>query len=1106
MGTFGYRKRLAFILGLLCMGLVPAQAAAAEFPYLFEPELSLTGDCSTKAPDLIPDPSCPYLPPPGGPSGRFNEPKSIALDSHGNEYVASFAGGTGNGRVDIFDDEGRFISELGPLQAPKSVAVDSKGTLYIFDGNEIDRYAPTVYEPATGEIAYGSPGVTIATDLLFGGLAVDASNDHLFAAGGSSITEYASAAEGNGVLDTITHEKLGSWNTWVAVDATRRRLYASYCQDEIFDCGVLAFEADAPHALLEEVDGSETPAGQFASTKGWLSIAVDEDNGHFFVDDLEKTLNIFEFDSNYKYVSKLNFEFKGGNALQIAVSNGEDDLGEDAFNRRFLFVPYLAQTGAALAFEPPEIAAPEIQDVAAVNIGETDAELRASVDPHGGDTSYVFEYVTQQRFEESGFASAQVGGGGSIPGAAVATPVSVPISGISPGTAYRFRIVAKNDAGEGEGEATFGTYSDAPIAAGCPNQSLRVGPAAALPDCRAYELVSPPDTGGLPPKGVGYTGDRFATVEVSPSGNAVSFIFKGGTLPGAEGTGGFNGDQYRAAREPSGWTTKGLGPSGTEAIAAHPGSTSIDQGFGFWDAVEEGSAVIDGMVTRYVRYPDGHSELVGRGSIGTDPRAEGKFISEGGSHIVFQTRNVFPIVAQQIEPDAPPTGTWTVYDRTSDGVTHVVSLLPGDVTPVAGENAGYLGSSGDGNGIAFEIGESLYLRVGNDATYEIGENVDPAGERLAFAGVSEGGRRIFYLEGGDLFAFDTETEETIAFSESGDVTVVNVAAGGSRAYFVSPSVLSAATNPNDAVAQAGQQNLYLSEEGDISFVGTVTDRDVEGETTEAGSQVDGLGLWVDVVDGGQLVWDPSRLDADGSVMLFQSRANLDGYAPGGPAEIYRYDSAAERLDCISCIPTGEPATGGANLQSFAQEDIAPEPFSSFGYVPNLRADGKRAFFESTEALVSTDTDEVRDIYEWEEQGEGSCTRPGGCVYLITSGYSARDNYLYGLSKSGDDVFFTTSDILVGADSGATSIYDARVNGGFPEEDPAICEGEGCRPGLTPAPALTAPARPAFGAADNFSPCAKGKVKRNGRCVKKKPQKPKKQKKHKSGTKRKGAGK
>jgi hypothetical protein len=207
------------------------------------------------------------------------------------------------------------------------------------------------------------------------------------------------------------------------------------------------------------------------------------------------------------------------------------------------------------------------------------------------------------------------------------------------------------------------------------------------------------------------------------------------------------------------------------------------------------------------------------------------------------------------------------------------------------------------------------------------------------------------------------------------------------------------------------------------------------------------------------------------------------------------------------------AGGGASLESFAPHSSTPEPFSSFGFVQNLRADGKRVIFQSTEALVSRDNDGVQDVYEWEEQGQGSCTRTGGCVYLISSGHSATDNYLYAISATGNDVFFTTTDVLAAGDDNTVSIYDARVNGGFPETPEEPCEGEGCKPGIAPAPPLVEPGVPALGADDNVpnSPakhCPKGKHKatRHGKqvCVKNKHH----HKKHhrKAGKARKGAGK
>jgi hypothetical protein len=312
---------------------------------------------------------------------------------------------------------------------------------------------------------------------------------------------------------------------------------------------------------------------------------------------------------------------------------------------------------------------------------------------------------------------------------------------------------------------------------------------------------------------------------------------------------------------------------------------------------------------------------------------------------------------------------------------------------------------------------------------------------------------------------------------------------------------------------AFSQNLYLSEEGQISFIATLTNRDAEGDPTGI---EDGLGLWTKV-GGSQPARDPSRLNPDGSILLFQSRAEITGYPASEFPQIYRYDSDAGDLQCISCIPTGRPATGGASLESYSPDAFSGRPFSANGFVPNLNPAGTRAFFDSTEALVSSDSDEVTDVYEWEANGVGSCTRPQGCIYLISSGQSERDNFLYGHSTSGDDVFFTTGDQLTGWDTseGALSIYDARVGGGFPEPTGAdICVGDGCRPGVTPLPATPSPQSSGQGRSGNqvqnkpkTCPKNKRKVKQNGkvRCVKKnKKQKGGKAKKR-SGANR-GAGK
>jgi hypothetical protein len=1111
-GRVGARMLALFGLGavtLLC-AMLPSSAAAETDLHAFDPVLSLTGGCSVSTLDPVADPGpCPGTAGEDHPTNPFNLPRAVTTDSYGNIYVsnATSHGENPEAGIDVFSSSGDFITEIPDELAPGALAVDSEGNLYVTNGYsgaeaKLLRFSPTLpYDPADGQIDYSEPPtVLVENDGPNQGIAINPENDHLFRKANNLIIEYKSAAEDNAVSGSFGEGFLNSEErVGIAVDAAHDRIYASTWLGEAggFTKAVRVFELAAPHHVICTLEESGAPEGTFQSP--FLSLAADERTGNFFIYDGEGAQKVYEYEfvggaACGSHLGTIEHGFRYTYQSQIAVDNGAHSPN-GALNPEgnYLFVPsHSSVPGHLFAFGPSTTAAPVVESTTFSNVGEAEAELEAAIEPSGLETHYIFEYLTRQRYEEEGnsFSGAQVAGEGEI--AAGSTPIDVVASadGLQPGTRYRFRVVAENKKGKGEREGELSTFVATAAFPLCPNAALRGGFSGLLPDCRAYELVTPPDTNARAPIGLSHSGAFFPTRKASPGGGAVSFVVEGGLIPGSAGTGSFYGDPYRSSRGADGWDTKSAGPSGGEAGGLSPGSTSPDQGYSFWDTGGPlGSAVIKEPTT-YVRYPDGHSALVGRGSLGTDPQVVGKLISEGGGHIIFWVLNkVEPHLgpAIQLEPNAPPEGTAAVYDRTADEVTHVVSLLPGDETPQAGEQAFYEGASIDGRGVAFRIGSTLYLRHDNEETFEIGNGI-------TFEGIAEGGARIFYLESGQLFRFDAADGKRTAFS-SGVVTPVNVSADGSTAYFASTKVLSSKPNPNGAKAVNGADNLYRSEEGAISFVGTVTEEDMVAERNIYDEALRGLSLWSKAVGPGSLAADPSRTTPDGNVLLFESRAPLNGpggYDPEGHVEVYRYDSAAEELNCLSCNPTLAAAKSDASLQSISVQALEPEPLTDYGLAGNLRADGNRAFFQSDEALVPGDVDGLQDVYEWEAQGVGSCIRAGGCIYLVSSGHSLRIDYLYATSDSGDDVFFRTSDILLGRDAEETpSIYDVRVDGGFPEVAIEPCQGESCRPGVSPIPSLEPPAEPAPGASDNVPAkrCPKGKrkVRRHGKtvCVKKK---------------------
>jgi hypothetical protein len=207
-----------------------------------------------------------------------------------------------------------------------------------------------------------------------------------------------------------------------------------------------------------------------------------------------------------------------------------------------------------------------------------------------------------------------------------------------------------------------------------------------------------------------------------------------------------------------------------------------------------------------------------------------------------------------------------------------------------------------------------------------------------------------------------------------------------------------------------------------------------------------------------------QVNPSGENAVFTSTRPLVDYENRDHREVYRYDEPSGSVDCASCNPTNEPASGEATL-----------PSAGLG----LSDDG-RVFFNSTQGLVDRDLNGRQDVYEWKED-EGT--------QLISAGSGPLDSSLLGISSDAVDVFFFTRDVLVNEDrnGGRVKIYDARSSGGYPFIPPKVpckasdeCHGPGSQAPPTPSVGTVAGA-PIGNVPKSSGKCRSGKKKCRRKC-------------------------
>ncbi len=713
-------------------------------------------------------------------------------------------------------------------------------------------------------------------------------------------------------------------------------------------------------------------------------------------------------------------------------------------------------------YQPP--LAPVLGQESAVEVGISEAKLGALVNPGGLQTTYRFEYDTREYAKDEGphgvsvpFPEGSAGEGFS------SRTVWASAKGLMPGTTYHYRVIVVSGLGTVVGpDQTFTTETAAQTA--CPNEQARVGFSAVLPDCRAYELVSPvskdtaqPDTGHIETSF--YEGGGVGGNSAADNGDRFSYLSLE-VMPGSQSA----GLEFLSTRGASGWSaedTLPLQPYSGDRCTLKSEST-----------VERYSADLSkAVIVVNNNYGGFASECRGeaREVVSGEPLDEENLLLRDNENGTYRLINVTPpgvtptrvsfvgasadlnlVVFSErakLTPEAE-NNTVNLYEW-SEGVVRLLKLELPSGAPVAGT---VVSVSADGSQVFFTAGGSLYVRLnGGERTVQLDEKAlggAGLGGGGTFAALSADGSQVFFTDnatagltsdtvagsGTNLYSYDVSTGHLSDLTpvSGAEAALMGISEDGSYVYFGSKGVLSGAeASQSGEMAQSGVENLYLEHDGTITFI------------THAGDILTYKGLPKPLVS------------SNGAFLAFESNNSLTVYDSKELPEIYLYSAATKRFECASCNPDGEaPSEKGVVLGGV--------PASRF--VPHFVSDNGQVFFETAEALLPRDTNGSSDVYEFDYESGLS---------LISQGTIPSETHLLEASASGNDVFFLTDQNLVPRDSfqEANKIYDARVDGGFPEPAPApaCTTADACRAAPEPQPSIYgAPSSQTFSGVGNVS--------------------------------------
>ena len=486
-------------------------------------------------------------------SFSVHNPVGVVVESSGDLFVSGIYGegeGFAPSPVVKLDPSGRLLSPPSPFGSAhySGVAVNpTDGDVYVLgeEGGFLTPATPAmifVYDPNTGSLL---SSFEVPESRNFDGLLTDvqiatdsAGNVYVPNPLENEVLEYS---PGGTLLKTFTGSGALKEPLAVAVDSSGN-----------------LWVADSGHNRIVELDSSGGPVevnGKPVTIKseGTVGSVALDGHGDVFalVDNSADPCGDLESSS---CVHLVEYSSEGRQLADVGAGHFGAPESSSSSNLHYSMVAVNEASGHVYVtdglkdtvwlFGPP--IAPVADRELTAEIGASEVKLGALVNPGGIQTTYRFEYGPTSVYGSSTpFPEGSVGEG------VESHAVWASASGLVSGSTYHYRVVASNELGTVYGpDQTFTTLSAAQAA--CPNAQLRDGFSARLPDCRAYELVTPP----VKSSSQFDAASSIAYASTAAADGEALTLFGREPRPGAPTA----GEEYVATRGAGGWVAEDVMP------------------------------------------------------------------------------------------------------------------------------------------------------------------------------------------------------------------------------------------------------------------------------------------------------------------------------------------------------------------------------------------------------------------------------------------------------------------------------------------------------------------------------------------------------------------